>query len=161
MITGLEFLDKFGLNSKEIEKNWMVLWDVPMELEIGAIPKRVYCNKLIIEPLTEAFKKLYLTGCVDELKTWDGCYNPRPIRGYEDQFAIALKERNFNKAAKYASTHYWGCAIDVNAAWNRLGKTPTLTPQFVKCFTDSNFDWGGNFTRLDGMHFQLASFSSL
>ena len=57
----------------------MVLWDVPKELEIGVIPKKIYCNKDMIEPLTKAFKNLIATGLVKELKTWDGCFNIRGV----------------------------------------------------------------------------------
>ena len=55
------------------------------------------------------------------------------------------------------SLHSWGIAIDVNAAWNQLNMTPTLSPEFVKCFIDAGFDWGGTWQRKDGMHFQLKS----
>lgn len=128
---------KYGPPEKE---NNMVLWDVPPELEIGVIPKKLYCNKDIIGPLSQAFKNLIDRGFVDELKTFDGCFNIRKQRGASSQ-----------------SLHSWGVAIDVNAAWNQLKKQPTLTPGFVKCFTDAGFDWGGLWTRLDGMHFQLSS----
>ena len=53
------------------------------------------------------------------------------------------------------SLHSWGIAIDVNAAWNGLNKPSTLSPGFVKCFTDAGFEWGGTWKRIDGMHFQL------
>jgi hypothetical protein len=158
MITSLQAFNKFGFDQKKFEKEWMVLWDVPTELEIRELPNRVYCNKLMVSPLTESFKQLLVTGCVNELKTWDGCYNPRPIRGYENKFKVAFEAKQWPIAAKYASMHYWGIAVDVNAAWNGLGKIPQLSLQFVKCFTDNGFDWGGNFTRLDGMHFQLSKF---
>lgn len=116
----------------------MVLWDVPTELEIGVIPKRIYCNKRMIKPLTEAFKNLISTGAVNELKTWDGCFNIRAKRG-----------------ATSFSLHSWGVAIDVNAAWNQFGKEPTLSVEFIQCFTSAGFDWGGVWHRPDGMHFQL------
>ncbi len=117
----------------------MVLWDVPTELEIGIIPKRIYCNKDMVKPLTKAFKALIKTGAVDELKTWDGCFNIRKIRG-----------------GNLPSLHSWGLAIDVNAFENGLGQQPKLSAKFVKCFTDAGFDWGGNWkSRFDGMHFQL------
>jgi hypothetical protein len=75
------------------------------------------------------------------LKTFDGCFNIRKQRGAASQ-----------------SLHSWGIAIDVNAAWNGLGKaTSTYQHGFVKCFTDAGFDWGGTWKRLDGMHFQLAA----
>lgn len=117
----------------------MILFDVPSHLEIGVIPKRIYCNRRMVNPLMLAFEKLIDSGCVHELKTWDGCFNIRMQRGSKTKYSI----------------HAWGLAIDVNAAWNQLYMTPTLSPEFVKCFTDSGFDWGGNFARKDGMHFQL------
>ncbi len=137
MLTSAMCLAKYG--KPELEKA-MVLWDVPSYLEIGVIPKRIYCNKDMIAPLTQAFKKLIETGHVKELKTWDGCFNIRNKRG-----------------ASSASLHSWGVAIDVNAAWNGFGKKPTLSAGFVKCFTDSGFHWGGLFSKPDGMHFQLKS----
>ena len=137
MVSSKQALTKYG--EPELEK-FMVLWDVPTELEIGVIPKKLYCNKDIIAPLTQAFKNLISRGKVSELKTFDGCFNIRKKRGLNSM-----------------SLHSWGIAIDVNAAWNALGAQPTLSPEFVKCFTDAGFDWGGTWTRKDGMHFQLAN----
>ena len=78
MVTSAQCLQKYG--EPEKHKN-MVLWDVPTELEIGVIPKRIYCNKDLIEPLTKAFKALIDTGAVKELKTWDGFIKPSQL-GY-------------------------------------------------------------------------------
>lgn len=140
MVTSKQCFDKWGDPfTTHDEGLYMVMWDVPTELEIGIIPKRIYCNKAMIQPLTKAFKNLIDRGHVNELKTWDGCFNIRKKRGLASM-----------------SLHSWGVAIDVNAAWNGLGKTPTLSAGFVKCFTDAGFDWGGTWTRKDGMHFQLA-----
>jgi hypothetical protein len=136
MVTSAQCLKKYGDPTKESN---MILWDIPAELEVGVIPKRLYCNKDLVAPLTQAFKNLISTGFVKELKTWDGCFNIRKMRGLTSM-----------------SLHSWGIAIDVNAAWNGLGKTPVLSAGFVKCFTDAGFDWGGNWTRRDGMHFQLS-----
>tara|TARA_R110000868_G_scaffold94523_5_gene260749 strand:+ start:722 stop:1138 length:417 start_codon:yes stop_codon:yes gene_type:complete len=135
MVTSAQCLKKYGDPTKESN---MILWDIPTELEIGVIPKRLYCNKDLVLPLTKAFKNLIATGNVKELKTWDGCFNIRKMRGL-----------------KSMSLHSWGVAIDVNAAWNGLNKTPVLSAGFVKCFTDAGFDWGGTWQRKDGMHFQL------
>ncbi len=136
----------------------MVLWDVPTELEIGVIPKRIYCHRDMLPPLRDAFINLIETGFVKELKTWDGCFNVRPIRGYEKKFAAAAKAGNIELAMSYLSEHSWGLAIDVNAAWNRLGMQPTLSIGFVRCFEDAGFVWGGRWKRLDGMHFELKLF---
>ncbi len=137
MVTSAQCLKKYG--NPELEKS-MIVWDVPTELEIGMIPKKIYCNKDMVKPLTTAFKNLIDTGHVKELKTWDGCFNIRKKRGLSTM-----------------SLHSWGIAIDVNAAWNGLNVEPKLSPGFVKCFTDAGFDWGGTWKRKDGMHFQLSS----
>ncbi len=117
----------------------MVLWDIPSHLEVGVIPKRLYCNRDLVNPLTRALNALISTGHVHELKTWDGCFNIRKKRGLSSM-----------------SLHSWGIAIDVNAFENGLNQTPKLSAGFVKCFTDAGFDWGGTWKRKDGMHFQLS-----
>lgn len=137
MVTSSQALKKYGQPSDS--NPWLTLWDVPTELEIGVIPKRIYCNKDMVKPLENAFRNLIKTGYVKELKTWDGCFNIRNKRGLSSM-----------------SLHSWGIAIDVNAFENGLNQTPKLSQGFVKCFTDSGFDWGGTWTRKDGMHFQLS-----
>lgn len=139
MITSQQCLKEFGEPALE---QGMVLYDVPPLLEIGAIPKRIYCSKLLVKPLANALEYLIMSGRVEELKTWDGCFNIRN-----------------KKAGKTWSLHAWGLAIDVNAAWNRFGKQPTLSEDFVKCFTKNGFEWGGEWKNPDGMHFQLKSLS--
>jgi hypothetical protein len=135
MVTSQQALKKYG--APELEAH-MTLWDVPTELEVGVIPKRLYCNKDMVAPLSLAFKNLIDRDFVKELKTFDGCFNIRKKRGLNSP-----------------SLHSWGIAIDVNAAWNALGAKPTLSEGFVKCFTDAGFEWGGLWTRNDAMHFQL------
>ena len=136
MVTSQQCLAKYG--PPETEK-FMVLWDVPAELEHGAIPKRIYCNKDIVPLLNQAFKNINTRGLANQVKTWDGCFNIRKKRG-----------------ATSMSLHSWGLAIDINAAWNGFGKQPTMSPELVKCFTDAGLDWGGKWSRPDGMHFQIA-----
>lgn len=137
MITHRDCLEKYG--DPELE-NGMALWDVPTELEIGVIPKKIYCNRDLVIPLQSAFTNVIERDLVNELKTWDGCFNIRKKRG-----------------AATPSLHSWGVAIDVNAAWNGFGKQPTMTTALVACFKDAGFDWGGDWSKPDGMHFQLAS----
>jgi hypothetical protein len=137
MITSAQCLKVIG--APELERD-MVVWDVPAHLEIGVIPKRVYCNKRMVAPLTKAFENIIARGLIAELKTWDGCFNIRKKRG-----------------AGSPSLHSWGLAIDINAAWNGFGKEPTMSAGLVKCFTDAGLDWGGVWSKKDGMHFQLKS----
>jgi len=137
MVTSQQCISKYGEPSAK--SKWLTLWDVPTELEIGVIPKRIYCNKDLIGPLSKAFKNLIDRGYVKELKTWDGCFNVRKKRGLSSW-----------------SLHSWAIAVDLNAFENGLNQTPKLSKGFVKCFTDAGFDWGGNWQRKDGMHFQLS-----
>ena len=136
MVTSQQALKKYGDPNKQLN---MVLWDVPGYLEIGVIPKKIYCNRDMMAPLTQAFTNLISTNHVTELKTYDGCFNIRKKRGLTSM-----------------SLHSWGIAIDFNAFENGLNQTPKLSPGFVKCFTDAGFEWGGTWKRKDGMHFQLA-----
>ena len=137
MVTSAMCFAKYG--DPEKQKN-MVVWDVPTHLEIGVIPKKIYCNRDMVAPLQKAFENLIKTGRVKELKTWDGCFNIRKKRGLSSM-----------------SLHSWGIAVDVNAFENGLGKDPKLSKSFVKCFTDAGFNWGGVWRRKDGMHFELAA----
>ena len=138
MVTSQQALRKYGPATPSNPN--LVLWDVPTNLEIGVIPKRIYCNKDLVNPLAAAFQALITTGHVIELKTWDGCFNIRKKRGLNSM-----------------SLHSWGLAVDMNAFENGLNQTPKLSPGFVKCFTDNGFDWGGTWKRKDGMHFQLST----
>lgn len=136
MVTSAQALKKYGDPEKQ---SALTLWDVPGYLEIGVIPKKIYCNKDMVKPLAAALQALISTGHVSELKTWDGCFNIRKKRGLGSM-----------------SLHSWGIAVDLNAFENGLNMTPKLSPGFVKCFTDNGFEWGGTWQRKDGMHFQLA-----
>lgn len=137
MVTARDCLLKYGPPAPD--NKFLVLWDVPTVLEVGVIPKRIYCNADLVMPLSIALGNLITRGFVSELKTWDGCFNIRKVRGGKSQ-----------------SLHSWGIAIDVNAFENGLGQPPRLSGGFVRCFTDAGFDWGGGWQRADGMHFQLA-----
>jgi len=140
MVTSKQCFEKWGdPETRHDEGSYMTMWDVPAELEIGVIPKKLYCNRAMIGPLTIAFRNLIERGCVAELKTFDGCFNVRKKRGLNSM-----------------SLHSWGIAIDQNAFENQLNQVPKLSKAFVQCFIDAGFDWGGYFTRKDGMHFQLA-----
>lgn len=119
----------------------MQLWDIPDDINkaIPELPNRLYCNKDLIKPLEAAFRNIIKAGLECHIMTWDGCFNIRTKRG-----GITF------------SLHSWGIAIDINAAWNAFGAEPQMLLELVKCFTDAGFDWGGTWTKKDGMHFQLS-----
>lgn len=140
MVKSKDCIAKWGNPSNFNEGLFMTLYDIPEWINkcIPELPNRVYCNKLLVEPLEKALNNVIDRGLQDEIKTWDGCFNIRKKRGLRSW-----------------SLHSWGVAIDINAAWNGLGKEPQMSKELVKCFTDAGFEWGGNWSRKDGMHFQL------
>jgi hypothetical protein len=141
MITSKQCQERYGV--PELEKA-MQLWHVPETLQIATIPKRIYCNKDLVEPLHEALHNIRERDRGVLVKSWDGCFNIRRKRG-----------------AASMSLHSWGVAIDINAAWNRFGQKSTMPMALVKCFTDAGFEWGGYWSVPDGMHFQLAEFPAV
>lgn len=152
-ITAKDCFKKYG--DPRTNKNFMTMWDVPAELEVGVIPKKLYCNKDLVVPLGQAFKNIIDRGLVNELKTFDGCFNIRIIRGYEKKYEDLVAAGKIAEADELLSLHSWAIAIDINAFENGLGVVPKLSAELVKCFTDAGFEWGGSWKRLDGMHFQL------
>jgi len=140
MVRSSDLVAKWGSPTSFNEGDFMKLWDIPEAINkaIPTLPNKIYCNKALITSLEKAFNNIIDCCLTNEVKTWDGCFNIRMIRRGHSW-----------------STHSWGISIDINAAWNRLGKKPQMSPELVACFTDAGFDWGGTWKRLDGMHFQL------
>ena len=136
MITAVQCLKRFGAPQLE---NDMTIISPPKF--IRALPRRIYCNEEIAGPLKMAFDHIIGEKIEDEIETWDGCFNIRRKVGNSSM-----------------SLHSWGLAIDINAAWNRDGKQPTMSKELVECFKDAGFDWGGDWSVPDGMHFQLREF---
>lgn len=102
--------------------------------------RHIYCNRDMAPALLEALQNLRDRGFLGGLKTFDGCFSIRDVRAEPGK----------------PSCHSYGLAIDVNAFENGLDQEPALSSEFVKCFTDVGFTWGGTFHRKDGMHFSYA-----
>lgn len=142
MLTAARLLKIYGEPGLKTEGKYMVLWDVDADINaaIPALPNKIYCNLAMVQPLQQAFRNIIARGLTKEVKTWDGCYQVRRKRGQASM-----------------SIHSWGLAIDINAAWNAFGAKPTMSQSLVGCFRDAGFDWGGTWSKPDGMHFQLAT----
>lgn len=85
-------------------------------------------------------------GLLPLVLTFDGGWAARFVRG----------------STKYLSNHSYGTAFDINYKWNMLGAVPALVSKegsvrkLVDLAHQHGFYWGGHFTRLDGMHFEVA-----
>ena len=103
---------------------------------------RVTCHRLMLTQLRGALQEVVDAGLSGSLKTYDGCYVPRFI------------ERNPSRSI---SLHTWGIAIDLDAATNYRGIRGTMDPRVVAIFKRWGFNWGGDWTYTDPMHFELGS----
>lgn len=134
----------------QTQQKTMSTWQVPSKLleafahvrfsAVGTIgfPKKIFCNNDFKPLLEKALNNVVDRGLAKEMKTWDGCYVVRSKRGLSS-----------------LSMHSWGLAVDINAFENQLNQKPNISPQFVKCFTDAGLEWGGNWKRLDAMHYEM------
>lgn len=121
---------------------WSKLWLAPVKLpaSLARLTRRgeLWVNRDLVDVLTVGFQQISDAGLSDKIETYDGCWNVRKIRGSLTQW----------------STHSWGLAIDLNAATNGMGVVPVIDRGVVEIFKGLGFIWGGEFKRLDGMHFQ-------
>lgn len=140
LLTSKNCLQKFGMPGLPNQGKYMILWNLPADINaaIPNLPDSIYTNRLMVAPLEAAFRNLITRGLASQLHSFDGSYSVRLKRGQATP-----------------SLHSWGCAVDINASTNPFGKKGTMTPEMVQCFKDAGLDWGGEWKRPDGMHFQL------
>lgn len=123
------------------QSKWMDYLAIPEGFFPGIT--KIYCNKDIHGPLLAALTEVHTKGLSPVLKTFDGCFNIRAVRGSSNM-----------------STHAYGLAVDINASINPLASTHgdfTKHLDVVDCFKSQGFDWGGDWNgRKDSMHFSYA-----
>jgi len=102
----------------------------------------IYCNRDMVRPLFRALSRVHESGRAFEIKTFDGCFNIRMVRGEKTLW----------------SAHAWALACDFNALQNPLGRKGKWSDTLVKCFQAEGFAYGGNFSREDPMHLSYAGF---
>jgi predicted chitinase len=114
----------------------------------GLVPKDLHIrfHKLAARQLQELWKEWEEKGLLHLVKTYAGSYVPRFVRGSRTTL----------------SNHAFGTAFDINVAWNGLNIVPALVGkpgsvrELVPIANKHGFYWGGHFSRLDGMHFEVA-----
>jgi hypothetical protein len=97
------------------------------------------CHKLMEDVFTSVFQTLFDKGMWEQIVNFGGIYNDRSVKG-----------------SSKVSTHAWGISVDIDTLNNPLGKAPKMDLKLVKVFEDHGFEWGGRWTRPDGMHHQYA-----
>lgn len=100
--------------------------------------RHVRCHKAIAAALRQVDADLIGLSETSLVRSVDGCYAVRPIRG-----GVNL------------SLHSWGLAIDINASSFPLGSLKRQDERLIAAFRENHFFWGGDFwSRKDPMHFQ-------
>lgn len=143
MVTSAQCLKKYGDPSLPGTKSYLTNWKVPASIlaRTKVLPKVIYnINKDLVPKFEQALNNLIARELIDELKSWGGTYNVRMMKGNANAYSL----------------HSWAIAVDLNVAENQYGSEPKLSPEFVACFKEVGFDWGGDWKKKDGMHFQLS-----
>lgn len=151
-----QLIDNYGPPNAVYVKKYCVIWDVKDEFPWFPVG-HFLVNQDFLIVLRKAFNALEAAGLHTEIKTFDGCYNDRSVRG---SGAISL--------------HAWAAACDFNAADNGMQSVVAnkLTPamrlgkwsqQFVDTMKGAGLFYGGDFKtihkdgtiRIDPMHYGL------
>jgi hypothetical protein len=136
---------KYGHPSAKYVQDHCVVWDVQAGFPWFPV-SHFLVNSDFKVLLVDAFTKLQDAELHTEIKTFDGCYNDRMVRG-----------------SNTLSLHSWACAIDLNAACDGMVVDPTAlqrqgtwSPQFIATMKAAGLFYGGDFqVRADPMHFAL------
>ena len=118
-----------------------------VSVRIPQLNKTVEFHRKGADRLVQLFAAWESAGLMPLVMSYDGTWVPRFIRGSKTML----------------SNHAFGTAIDLNARWNPLGKPgapagETGSTQLLGPVAESlGWRWGGRFSRLDPMHFELVS----
>lgn len=122
--------------------------EIPQLKGMKGVPasSKVQFHRLATKQLAKLFNDWEQAGLMGHIHTWEGSFVPRFVRG----------------SRSVLSNHSFGSAFDINYAWNKLGQVPALVGEkgsvreLVAIANENGFYWGGHFSRLDGMHFEVA-----
>ncbi len=123
------------------EGKWMEVWKIKQDFDW--FPKKtLYLHKDFKTKLMLAFSTLEQAGFYKEIKTCEGAFNIRLVRGSKSVYSI----------------HSWGCAIDMNAADNPLASAGKWSAGFIQTMESCGVFCGQNWIgRKDPMHFALVN----
>ena len=133
------------------EERQIIRVEVPQLRGIAGAPSsgrgRVRFHRAAAPQLLALWRAWEEAGLLELVKTWDGSFVPRFVRG----------------SRATLSNHCFGSAFDINASFNGLGTRPLLVGrvgsvrELVPLANKFGFFWGGHYNgRADGMHFEIA-----
>jgi hypothetical protein len=140
-----QLLAKYGPPNGDYIHKHCVSWDVQKDFPWFPV-SHFLVNSDFRDLLFKAFTAIQSAGLQGEIKTFDGCYNDRTVRG-----------------STSTSLHAWAAAIDLNAACDAMVVNPTeaqrsgtWTHEFISTMKSAGIFYGGDFIhRADPMHWAL------
>ncbi len=119
-------------------KENLVHVDLPALVGVPGFPSsgRIRFHKKAAPHLQAAIAEIAQKGLIGKIKSYDGAWVPRTVRG----------------STRY-STHAFGIAIDINSRYHPIGREPLTAEQegsnveLALIFERHGFYWGGRFTR--------------
>jgi hypothetical protein len=127
------------------EKENIVRVEVPQLRMVPGNFTAMRLNKRVVKQTLALWAAWEKAGLLPKILSWEGAFNARLIRG----------------STTSLSNHAYGSSFDINYHWNGLNKTPARAGtkgsvrELVPLAHKHGFFWGGNFSRLDGMHFEV------
>jgi hypothetical protein len=144
-----------GRDGGHVNEKWysenIVLIRLPFEMRMGDI--RI--TRISIHQHCAASLARVLAVMLDE-RYKDPTFSPFDLN-YDGSFCYRSM-----RTASTLSMHAYGCAIDIDAVHNPLGKKGSrlkAMSAWVKAFEAEDWIWGGRWSRPDAMHFQAARIS--
>lgn len=131
------------------EERQIVRVEIPQLRGIAGAPEsgKVRWHRAAAPQLLALWRAWEEAGLLHLVKTWDGSFVPRFVRGSRASL----------------SNHCFASAFDINASFNSLGTRPALVGragsvrELVPLANQFGFFWGGHYNRrADGMHFEIA-----
>ena len=142
-------------NQWKNEPQWMMIYKTPMWFSQQVINSatgnpcdRIYLNKDLAPILTKALQLVHERNLCSELKTFDGCYNIRDIRGKggtlsAHSYGIAIDLKSYKR-------DYWKWSSKEDGK-KRICEYPK---ELIEAFEKNNFVWGGRWGHFDILHFE-------
>jgi hypothetical protein len=149
-----------GSVTVELDEDWVkeniVVVEIPQLRGVptasgGTFAGNVRFHKKAAPALQAAFAEIERRGLLGDIKSFDGSFAPRVVRGSMERL----------------SAHALGIAFDINVQANSFGEapapegTPGSVRRLVPIFEGHGFVWGGRSRVPDGNHFEFADRAAL
>jgi len=112
-------------------------------LSVFPLIGKKFVHREMVQPLYEALKQIESMLEVDA-----DC-------SYIEEFQVYCPRHQWNLKNKPLSMHAWALAFDINPSDNAPGTKGNVPLIVVDSFKACGFIWGGDWSNLDPMHFEL------